>query len=322
MASTNSHELPLSNESWSEAGLFYHTLNLFYLRKFGRKIRKISLDAGFDCPNRNGIVGTDGCVYCDPESFSPGRRMKLTSISEQLEAGVERLTARYKAEGFVAYFQPGTNTFAPVDRLRRVFEEAMLHPQVVGLAIGTRPDCVPEQVLDLLAELSNRTYLVIEYGVQSIHERSLKWIKRGHGSRAFLDAYERSRARGLQVGVHVILGLPGESSDDMLATARELAGLEIHTVKLHNLYAVRNTPLAEMVASGEVKLPGFEDYVRRVVDFLEVLPPECVIDRISGDAPPQYLVGPRWCSAKGAIRAAVEAEFRARGTRQGAKSRG
>jgi radical SAM protein (TIGR01212 family) len=168
-----------------------------------------------------------------------------------------------------------------------------------------------------LAELSKRTYLVVEYGLQSIHNRSLDWIGRGHDFQAFVDAYKRSRKRNLLVGVHVILGLPGETSEDMLATARELAGLEIHSVKLHNLYAVRNTPLAEMVARGEVELPRFEDYVNRVVDFLELLPPECVIDRLSGDAPPQYLIGPKWCLDKRAIRAAVEAEFLRRGTWQG-----
>ena len=249
-------------------------------------------------------------MFCDPESFSPSRRLKLSSISAQLEAGIERLSARYAADGFVAYFQPATNTYAPVDRLRSVFEETISHPKVVGLAIGTRPDCVPDDVLDLLAELSKRTYLVMEYGLQSIHEQSLKWMKRGHDFQAFWNAYKRSRKRNLQVGVHVILGLPGETSEDMLATARELASLELHSIKLHNLYAVRNTPLADMVARGEVELPGFDDYVNRVVDFLELLPPECVIDRLSGDAPPEYLVGPHWCLDKRAIRAAVEAEFR------------
>ncbi len=229
------------------------------------------------------------------------------------------MSARYAVQGFVAYFQPATNTYAPVDRLRSVFEEALSHPKVVGLAIGTRPDCVPDEVLDLLAELSNRTYLVVEYGLQSIHNRSLDWINRGHHFEAFLDAYKRSRQRNLNVGVHVILGLPGETREDMLATARELSRLQIHSVKLHNLYAVRNTPLAEMVARGEVQLPQFEDYVNIVVDFLELLPPECVIDRLSGDAPPQYLVGPNWCLDKTAIRAAVEAEFRRRGTFQGSK---
>ncbi len=299
------------------AGLRYHTLNFFYSSKFGAKIRKISLDAGLNCPNRDGTLATGGCVFCDPESFSPSRRLKLTSITVQLDAGIQRLSARYAVDRFVAYFQPATNTYAPLARLRDVFEEALAHPKVVGLAIGTRPDCVPEDVLDLLADLSRRTYLVVEYGLQSIHDRSLNWIKRGHDFAAFVDAYDRSRNRNLFVGVHVILGLPGETRENMLATAGELARRDIHSVKLHNLYAVRNTPLAEMVAKGEVQLPRFEDYVNWVVDFLELLPPECVIDRLSGDAPAKYLIGPQWCLDKRAIRAAVEAEFRHRDTWQG-----
>jgi radical SAM protein (TIGR01212 family) len=321
LASTNSLNSPLSKPQWHARGLYYHTLNFFYLKKFGFKIRKISLDAGFNCPNRDGVLATRGCVYCDPESFSPARRLNLASITAQLEEGMRRISARYAAQGYVAYFQPATNTYAPVDRLRSVFQEALAQPKVVGLAIGTRPDCVPDEVLDLLAELSTRTYLVVEYGLQSIHDRSLNWIKRGHGFDAFVDAYNRSRQRKLQVGVHVILGLPGESREDMRATAQELARREIHSIKLHNLYAVHNTPLAEMVARGEVQLPQFDDYVHWVVDFLELLPTECVIDRLSGDAPPKYLVGPQWCLDKRAIRAAVEAEFRRRGAYQGIGNR-
>jgi hypothetical protein len=299
------------------AGLRYNTLNFFYHKNFGKKIRKISLDADFNCPNRDGTLATGGCVFCDPESFSPSRRLKQSSITAQLDEGIRRLSTRYDAQGYVAYFQPATNTYAPLVRLRSVFEEALSHTKVVGLAIGTRPDCVPDEVLDLLSQLSSRTYLTVEYGLQSIHNKSLDWIKRGHHFQAFLDAYQRSRKRNLQVGVHVILGLPGETRDDMLATARELAGLEIHSIKLHNLYAVRNTPLADMVALGEVKLPQFEEYINLVVDFLELLPPDCVIDRLSGDAPPQYLVGPDWCLDKSTIRSAVEAEFRRRATYQG-----
>ncbi len=200
MTSTNSYNPPSLTASWLGAGLLYHTLNFFYLKKFGKKIRKISLDAGFDCPNRDGTLATGGCVYCDPESFSPSRRLKLSSITGQLEAGINNVSARYAAEGFVAYFQPATNTYAPVKRLRSVFDEAASHPKVVGLAIGTRPDCVPDEVLDLLAEFSQRTYLVIEYGLQSIHNRSLEWIRRGHDFRAFMDAYSAAECASCRWG--------------------------------------------------------------------------------------------------------------------------
>ena len=173
--------------------------------------------------------------------------------------------------------------------------------------------------MDTLAELSARTWLTIEFGLQTIHDRTLDWLERGHGVGAFLDAARRTRQRGLEMGVHVILGLPGESPADMLATARCLARLGVASVKLHNLYAVRGTRLAELLAAGQVRLPERDEYVRWVVDFLEVLPPGCVIDRLSGDAPRRYLVGPEWCLDKAAVRAAVDAEFSRRGSWQGCK---
>jgi uncharacterized protein len=317
VASTNQPSETLHPADWRAAGLLYHRLNFFYRKRFGAKVWKLSLDAGCDCPNRDGKLATLGCVFCDPESFSPSRRMGLASVAEQLEEGIRRLKLRNPVERFVAYFQPGTNTYGPIDRLRQAYQQAIAHPEVVGLAIGTRPDCVGEDVLDLLVELAAKKWVVVEYGLQTIHDRTLDLLRRGHHYDAFLDAYRRTRSRNLDIGVHVILGLPGESRDDMLATARELAALEIHSVKLHNLYAVRNTVLADQVAAGEVKLPEFSQHVGYAVDFLEQLPGNVVIDRLCGDAPPAYLVGPQWCLDKAAVREVVEAEFRRRGTWQG-----
>jgi radical SAM protein (TIGR01212 family) len=245
--------------------------------------------------------------------------MKLPSIAGQVEEGIRRLTRHGSARQFVAYFQPATNTYGPIDRLRLAYQEALSHPQVVGLVIGTRPDCVGEDVLDLLAEIAGRTWLVIEYGLQTIHDRTLDLLNRGHHYDAFLDAFQRTRRRGLNVGVHVILGLPGESRNDMLETARTLAKLDIHSIKLHNLYAVRNTVLATEVAAGRIRLPGFEEYVGYAVDFLEETPGNVVIERLCGEAPPEYFIGPEWCLNKSAVRMAIEAEFRRRGTWQGEK---
>lgn len=281
---------------------------------------KISLDGGFGCPNRDGTLATGGCIFCDPDSFSPSRRVGSRSIADQIQEGIRRLRGRYHVDRFVAYFQPATNTYAPLGRLRALYQQAIAHPEVVGLVIGTRPDCVPDDVLDLLAEFARQTWLSVEYGLQSIHDRSLDWMNRGHHYDAFLDAFQRSRQGGLRIGVHVILGLPGESPHDMVATARELARLEVDSVKLHNLHAVTGTPLADRVACGEVRLPGFREYVGYAVDFLEELPPSCVVDRLSGDAPRAYLVGPSWCLDKSAVRTAIEAEFRRRGTWQGWKT--
>ena len=178
----------------------------------------------------------------------------------RLDEGIRRLTRRHRAERFLAYFQPATNTYGPIDRLRAAFDEAVSHPQVVGLIVGTRPDCVGEEVLDLLAGLAQRTWLVIEYGLQTVHDRTLDRLGRGHHFDAFLDAYRRTRQRNLNVGVHVILGLPGESRDDMLATARTLAGLDLHSVKPHNLYAVRNT----VVGRRGGRRPDTASRVRRI----------------------------------------------------------
>ena len=286
-------------------------------RRFGGRVWKVSIDGGFGCPNADGTVGAGGCIYCNIRSFSPSRRRAVGSIAGQIAEGIRRLRQRHEVERFIAYFQPATNTYAPVARLRALFEQALSHPGVVGLAIGTRPDCVPDEVLDLLAELSRRTWLSVEYGLQSIHDGSLDWIRRGHRYDAFLDAVRRSHQRGLHLGAHVILGLPGESRELMLATARELARLEIESVKLHNLYAVKDTPLAEAVARGEVRLLEMEEYVGHVVAFLEQLPPGCVVDRLSGDAPPEYLVAPAWCLQKSAVRAAIEGELERQDTWQG-----
>ena len=302
---------------WRLAGLRYFSRSFFYRKKFGQRVWKVSLDAGMDCPNRDGSRDTRGCIFCNPESFSPSRRRSVGSITAQLDEGVERLRARHKVDRFIAYFQPGTNTYGPVPFLRSLYEEALSHPGVVGLTIGTRPDCVPDEVLDLLAELSRRTWLTVEFGLQTSHDRTLDWLRRGHHYGDFLDAVRRTQQRGLAIGVHLILGLPGESRNDLLATARAIANLRIQSVKLHNLHAVRDTVLADLVAAGQVRFPELPVYAGLVVDFIERLPPDCVIDRISGDAPPQYLIAPLWCLDKAAVRAAIDNEFRRRDTWQG-----
>ena len=302
---------------WRAAGLRYHAYNFHLRQHFGARVQKVSVDAGFTCPNVDGTVAVGGCVFCDNRSFSPSRRLPRTTISGQIDEGIRRIKLRYRVDQFLAYFQPATNTYAPVERLRPLYEEAIAHPDVVGLAIGTRPDCVADDVLDLLTEMAARTFLSVEYGMQTMHDRSLAWMNRGHGHGAFVDAMARSRGRGFDCCAHVMLGLPGESHDDMLATARELAALNVDSVTIHNLYAVKNTPLADQVAAGEVRLIEREEYVRTLVDVLELLPETCVVERISGEAPPDYFVGPSWCLDKPAVKKAVENEFLRRDTWQG-----
>lgn len=308
------------DSAWRSAGLRYHAYNYFLRQKFGERVQKVSLDAGFTCPNVDGSVAVGGCTFCDNRSFSPSRRTPRLSIRDQLDNGIRRLKTRYTADKFLAYFQPATNTYAPVEKLRPLYESALDHPQVVGLAIGTRPDCVSDEVLDLLQEIASRAYLSVEYGVQTIHDRSLDWMNRGHHYDATLDAMHRSRGRGFEICAHIILGLPGESHADMLGTAREIARLKLDAIKIHNLYAVKNTPLAEQVERGEVQLMERDDYIRTLVDVLEILPPEMIVERISGDAPPDYFIGPSWCLDKPGILLALRHELERRDTWQGKKS--
>jgi hypothetical protein len=302
---------------WRRAGHRYFSYGFFLRQAFGQRVQKVSVDAGFTCPNVDGRLALGGCVFCDNRSFSPSRRLPRQTIHEQIDAGIRSLKRRYDCDQFTAYFQPATNTYAPIERLRPLYLDALGHPQVVGLAIGTRPDCVANDVLDLLEELAQQTTLTVEYGMQSMHDRSLDWMNRGHHHDAFLDAVERSRGRGFEVCAHVILGLPGETTDDMLATAREIARLPIDSVKIHNLYAVKNTPLADQVARGEVQLMSRDDYVETLVQFLECLPPTMVVERISGDAPPDYFVGPSWCLDKPSVLRRLRHEFQRRDTYQG-----
>lgn len=311
---TNSRFTP----PWRADGLRYQALSWYLRNRFGGPVRKISLDAGLSCPNAFGDRSSGGCVFCNIRSFSPSRRAGIGPIDEQLLAAIERFDrSRRKPVGFLAYFQPGTNTFAPVDKLAAMIEQALGHPRVLGVILGTRPDCVPEPVLDMLAEFARRTWVLIEYGLQSIHDRSLAWLNRGHDYAAFVDAVGRTRRRGIDVGAHLILGIPGESRDDMLATAAALGRLDLHSVKLHNLYVAKDTRLAELWAQGKAPMIDRDEYVRLVVDFLERLPSRWVIDRLSADAPPEYLIAPAWCLDKATVHRAIERELEARDTWQG-----
>jgi radical SAM protein (TIGR01212 family) len=295
----------------------YYAFSRFLRERFGARVFRVTIDAGFTCPNVDGSVAVGGCVYCDNRSFSPNRRLPRTSVREQVRRGVVILQKRYRADRFLAYFQAATNTYAPVEKLRCLYDEALDHPQVVGLAVGTRPDCVPEPVLELLQGYARDRYVCLELGLQTIHDRSLDWMNRGHHFGAFRDAVYRCQGRGLDLCVHVIVGLPGESAADMWATADALAELPVNAVKIHNLHVVKDTPLEKMYRAGEVRLFEMDEYVQVVCGFLERLPPGVVIHRLNGDAPPDYLVAPHWCLDKPALLRAIHAELERRDTWQG-----
>jgi radical SAM protein (TIGR01212 family) len=298
----------------------YYAFSRFLRERFGTKVYRVTIDAGFTCPNVDGTVAVGGCVYCDNRSFSPNRRLPRTTVHEQVRRGINIMQKRFRAEHFLAYFQAATNTYAPVDKLRKLYDEALEHPQVVGLAIGTRPDCVPEDILNLIEGYARNRYVCLELGLQSIHDRSLDWMNRGHHFDAFVDAVHRCQGRGLDLCAHVILGLPSESREDMLATADALASLPVHAVKIHNLHVVKDTPLEAMYRRGEARMFEREEYVEVVCDFLERLRPDTVIHRLSGDAPPDYLVAPLWCLDKPALLHAIHEELERRDSWQGKKA--
>lgn len=307
--------------AWRREGLVFNAYGAWLRRRFGGRVQRVSIDAGFTCPNVDGTVTRGGCNFCDNRSFSPSRRVRLARVGEQLDAGIRSLRRRYeKVCGFIAYFQPATNTYAAVDQLEELYQLALRRDDaVVGLAVGTRPDCLPDSVIELLAGLAADTHVSLEFGMQSVHDASLRWMNRAHTHADQINALDRCRGRGFEACAHVILGIPGETHDAMMATAVEIGRLGFDAIKLHNLYAVKGTPLGDQVSAGCVAMLDRESYVRTVVDFLERIPPWVIVERISGDAPPDYLIAPRWCLEKSRLRAEIEAAFRRRGTTQGSR---
>lgn len=299
----------------------YYTFNEHLRRRFREKIFKVSLDAGFTCPNRDGTLGREGCIYCSERGSGDFAGDQTLSLHEQFIEVRERMKKKWPSAKYLAYFQAYTNTYASVRRLREIYEGALAEDNVVGLSISTRPDCLPADVLAYLEEVNRRTYLWLELGLQSIHERTLEWMGRGHDYSQFLKAVYELRRREIQVCVHIILGLPGESRADMLETAQAIADLPIQGVKIHLLHVLRGTPLAELFEREPFELMTKEDYVNLVVDILEILPAEMVIHRLTGDGPPDDLVGPLWSRKKWEVLNAIDAELLRRDTWQGKKAK-
>jgi radical SAM protein (TIGR01212 family) len=297
----------------------YNTFSVELKRVFDCKVQRISVDAGFICPNRDGTLDTLGCIFCGGQgSGSFGIRRDLDIVA-QLEDGKEVMRRKYRAQKFIAYFQAYSNTYAPVDHLRSLFNVALTVPDVVGVIVATRPDCLPDDVLDYLAELSGQTYLWLELGMQSMHDRSLTFINRRHDHACSVSAVERAKEHGLRVCAHVILGLPGESRTEMLAMAGELNRKGVDGVKLHLLHVMKGTRLAEMHGRGEVELLERDDYVGLVCDFLELLDPRILIHRLTGDGGHDSLIAPLWSLKKFEVLNLIDAELERRGTLQGSR---
>ncbi len=282
----------------------YRDLNSALRERFGCRVQKISLDAGLTCPNRDGSVGVGGCIYCNALGSGTGRALSQ-SLTEQIRQSKAALQRRYKAAKFIGYFQSFSNTYASVEELSALYREALADPDIVGLAIGTRPDCLSKEVLDLLSALNQETYLSLELGLQSVHDSTLQSINRGHSFAAFQIAVEGARKRKIDVCVHVILGLPGEGRCEMLETARVLAQMDIQAIKIHLLYVVRGTKLHALYEEGGYLCLDREAYADIVAEFLALLPPEMIIHRLTGDPHPHELVAPLWALEKQKNREAI-----------------
>ncbi|MDY6853692.1 MAG: TIGR01212 family radical SAM protein [Thermodesulfobacteriota bacterium] len=297
----------------------YYTFNRFMREKTGDKVRKISVDGGFTCPNRDGKAGLGGCIYCHTPSFVPMSSNSQKTVSAQVGEGISRLKARGFKGKFIVYFQAYTNTYAQVKTLKQLYDEALDCEEVIGLSIGTRPDCVSNEVLLLLEGYAKNYHVWIEYGLQSSNDKTLIRINRGHNYAQFEDAVKRTQKRGMYICAHIILGLPGEDREQMHETIKRISDLGVDGVKIHHLQVVRGAVLERKYNDKEVKVLSIADYVPLVCDIIERLSPEMIVHRLIGDVYDELLVAPRWELSKTEILSLIDKEMERRGTYQGAR---
>lgn len=285
---------------------------------YGERVHKIAINAGFTCPNRDGSKGWGGCTFCNNRSFSPNDHRSNHAIVEQVDSGRTVVRRRTGARRLIAYFQAYTNTYADIEHLRALYDEALAQPDVIGIAVGTRPDCVPTRVLDLLAEYRYRGFEVwLELGLQSSFDHTLARVNRGHDFAEYRDAVYRARARGLPVCTHLILGLPGETGAHVRMSLQRVLDLGVEGLKLHPLHVVKNTLLAKQWRQGEYRPLTMQEYAEMVCDLIELTPPEVVFHRLTGTAPADLLLAPAWCAHKWQVINTIQYELQQRGTQQG-----
>ena len=297
----------------------YNQYSAHLKNKFGVKVYKVTLDAGFSCPNRDGVISSGGCIFCDDGGSFSQAHSNLLSVENQLETGIETLSNRFKAKKFMSYFQAYSNTYKPVQELEKIYKSSLKHPDIVGISIGTRPDCVDIEKLELISEFKDDYYTWVEYGLQSIHNKTLTAINRGHDFDCFLKAYEMTKEKGISVCVHAILNLAGETKEDMLKTAQKLAELEVDGVKIHMLCALEGTKLSQMYKAGKISFMSEEDYIETVCDFLEILPARTTIHRLAGNGLKQNLIAPDWLSKKMDCLNKIDRELERRNSWQSSK---
>lgn len=297
----------------------YNQYSAYLKQKFGVKVYKITLDAGFSCPNRDGVISKGGCIFCDEGGSFSQAHSNLLPVEEQIETGIKTLSERFKAQKFMSYFQAYSNTYKPVKELEKIYNSALGHEKIVGLSIGTRPDCIDDEKLNLIASYKDDYYTWIEYGLQSIHNKTLEKINRGHDFDCFLRAYEKTKEKGINVCVHVIFGL-WETHDEIMQTAQKLAELGVDGVKIHMLCALQDTKLSKIYEAGGIDFMSEEDYVQTVCDFLEYLPATTTIHRLAGNGLKKNLIAPRWLGAKLDCLNKIDRELIKRNSYQGIKT--
>ena len=301
---------------YSDDNKRYLTQNYYLRKRFGEKVFKVSLNGNFTCPNLDGTKGKGGCTYCSSLGSGDFAGNPCDDIPTQFIKIKEKMEHKWQGK-YIAYFQANTNTYAPVPRLRELFEPALLQENVVGLSIATRADCLPDDVVDYLAELSERTYLTVELGLQTIHDKTGEHINRCHTYADFLIGYQKLRDRGINICVHVINGLPNETHEMMLETIKEISKLDIHSIKLHLLHVIKGTKIAEEYDNGGFELLSLNEYVQIICDQIELLPPEVIIQRVTGDGDKNTLIGPIWSLKKFVVMNEIDKELSRRNSFQG-----
>ena len=292
-------------------------LNDFLKEKFNEKIYKVSLDGGFTCPNRDGKVSRGGCIFCSENGSGDFTATKLKSIHAQIEEQIDLVSKKYKGDKYIAYFQNFTNTYAEVSYLRKIYEEALSHEKIVGLAIATRPDCLEDDVLELLAELNKKTFLWVELGLQTLNDDVAKYFNRAYETEIYKEASEKLNRLSIKFVTHIIIGLPKEENDDYLKTAIFAQNCGTWGIKLHLMYVVKNTPLEKLYLNGDLKVNTKEEYVEKVVNVLENISSEIVVHRLTGDGDRETLVAPLWSIKKIDVLNSIHKELKRRNTYQG-----
>lgn len=295
----------------------YHTLNYELRKKFGQKVIKLSLNGGLTCPNRDGRIGTKGCIFCGEEGAGEFAAPEELSIIKQIQQQKEFLSPKWRTGKYIAYFQSFTNTYGTVKELRKKFYDAISCEGIVGLAIATRPDCLPEGVLDLLEELSKMKYIWVELGLQTIHPKTASFIRRGYDLECFKKGVNKLNDRKIDVVTHLIMGLPGESRGNMLESVKYIAEKNVQGVKLHLMHIIKNTDLYDYYVKNNFDLLSREEYISLISDALELLPPEVVIHRVTGDGAKDLLIAPRWSLNKLSVLTGIDMELKRRDSYQG-----